>query len=217
MCLWRLWCVCGVNLNVDGCIAQSVERWSNKPLVKGSSPFVTTFVFVFFYCCYFVVDVAGRTCTSLQRRIRGRAVKALRSGRSPLCGRGFESHRMQLFFFSSFPERPAFVLSSMPPVFRTGNCAPEPNKRKPKILKKEENKHKNKGEQNKKDGGTGIRARVKRITTAYANHYTIPPANTPIWPFFLHLACPRWWGPPDGLHRRAPPSLSLMVTFHALQ
>ena len=24
-------------------------------------------------------------------------------------------------------------------------------------------------------GGTGIRARVKRITTAYANHYTIPP------------------------------------------
>ena len=26
-----------------------------------------------------------------------------------------------------------------------------------------------------KNGGTGIRARVKRITTAYANHYTIPP------------------------------------------
>ena len=24
-------------------------------------------------------------------------------------------------------------------------------------------------------GGTGIRARVKRITTAYANHYTIAP------------------------------------------
>ena len=30
-------------------------------------------------------------------------------------------------------------------------------------------------EQSKKNGGTGIRARVKRITTAYANHYTIPP------------------------------------------
>jgi hypothetical protein len=28
-----------------------------------------------------------------------------------------------------------------------------------------------------KDGGTGIRARVKRITTAYANHYTIPPVT----------------------------------------
>ena len=28
-------------------------------------------------------------------RIRGRAVKALRSGRSQLCWRGFESHRMQ--------------------------------------------------------------------------------------------------------------------------
>jgi hypothetical protein len=27
----------------------------------------------------------------------------------------------------------------------------------------------------KRYGGTGIRARVKRITTAYANHYTIPP------------------------------------------
>ena len=27
----------------------------------------------------------------------------------------------------------------------------------------------------KEFGGTGIRARVKRITTAYANHYTIPP------------------------------------------
>lgn len=34
------------------------------------------------------------------RRIRGRAVKALRSGRSQLCWRGFESHRMQhLFWF----------------------------------------------------------------------------------------------------------------------
>jgi hypothetical protein len=213
VCLWCLWCVCGVNLNVDGCIAQSVERWSNKPLVKGSSPFVTTFVFVFFCCCYFVVNVVGRTCTSLQRRIRGRAVKALRSGRSPLCGRGFESHRMQLFFFSSFPERPAFVRLSMALVFRTGNCAHDPSKRKPSL-----EEHKNKGEQNKKDGGTGIRARVKRITTAYANHYTIPPANTPAWLFFLHRACPRWCGsPPDGLHRRAPPSLSLMVSFHALQ
>ena len=28
-----------------------------------------------------------------------------------------------------------------------------------------------------KYGGTGIRARVKRITTAYANHYTIPPTR----------------------------------------
>ena len=30
-------------------------------------------------------------------------------------------------------------------------------------------------------GGTGIRARVKRITTAYANHYTIPPRLTCEW------------------------------------
>ena len=33
-----------------------------------------------------------------------------------------------------------------------------------------------KAKQGKKNGGTGIRARVKRITTAYANHYTIPPS-----------------------------------------
>jgi hypothetical protein len=34
-------------------------------------------------------------------------------------------------------------------------------------------------EQKAKIGGTGIRARVKRITTAYANHYTIPPRPIP--------------------------------------
>ena len=28
--------------SINGRVAQSVERWSNKPLVKGSSPFVTT-------------------------------------------------------------------------------------------------------------------------------------------------------------------------------
>ena len=31
-----------------GRIAQSVERWSNKPLVMGSSPIVTTFSFIHF-------------------------------------------------------------------------------------------------------------------------------------------------------------------------
>ncbi len=108
----------------EGWRGRGVEGWSDKEVVKGLSAFVTTFVFVFFCCCYFVVDVAGRTCTSLQRRIRGRAVKALRSGRSPLCGRGFESHRMQHFFFSSPPERPAFVLRSIALVFQTGQCAP---------------------------------------------------------------------------------------------
>ena len=29
-------------------------------------------------------------------------------------------------------------------------------------------------------GGTGIRARVRRITTVYANHYTIPPSSISI-------------------------------------
>jgi hypothetical protein len=47
------------------------------------------------------------TCRTT-RRIRGRAVKALRSGRSQLCWRGFESHRMQHLFcffvdYDSFP------------------------------------------------------------------------------------------------------------------
>ena len=69
----------------NGCIAQSVERWSNKPLVMGSSPIVTSFF-----------------CLALHVRIRGRAVKALRSGRSQLCWRGFESHRMHDFFVTLF-------------------------------------------------------------------------------------------------------------------
>jgi hypothetical protein len=46
------------------------------------------------------------------RRIRGRAVKALRSGRSQLCWRGFESHRMQhLFCFFCRPH--AILLDSV--------------------------------------------------------------------------------------------------------
>jgi hypothetical protein len=36
-------------------------------------------------------------------------------------------------------------------------------------------------------GGTGIRARVKRITTAYANHYTIPPDHD--FQFIWFLFC----------------------------
>ena len=74
-------------VSIRGRIAQSVERWSNKPLVKGSSPFVTTFF------CAVLLD-------SPTPRIRGRAVKALRSGRSHLWWRGFESHRMQHLFFA---------------------------------------------------------------------------------------------------------------------
>jgi hypothetical protein len=45
------------------------------------------------------------------RRIRGRAVKALRSGRSQLCWRGFESHRMQHFF--GFLLAPDYLLSDL--------------------------------------------------------------------------------------------------------
>jgi hypothetical protein len=78
---------CGFSGSMSGRIAQSVERWSNKPLVMGSSPIVTK---MFFYW--------GLPHRSM-RRIRGRAVKALRSGRSQLCWRGFESHRMQHIFF----------------------------------------------------------------------------------------------------------------------
>ena len=39
------------------------------------------------------------------------------------------------------------------------------------VIKKKKKKKKKK----KNYGGTGIRARVERITTANANHYTIPP------------------------------------------
>ena len=44
-----------------GCIAQSVERWSNKPLVMGSSPIVT--IFFFLPCSEMVVlRKQGRAC-----------------------------------------------------------------------------------------------------------------------------------------------------------
>jgi hypothetical protein len=88
----------------DGRIAQSVERWSNKPLVMGSSPIVTTL----FSACY-------------HERIRGRAVKALRSGRSQLCWRGFDSHRMQFFLFFALSEEKMAV-----PGFEPGTNGSQP-------------------------------------------------------------------------------------------
>ena len=145
---------------MDGRIAQSVERWSNKPLVMGSSPIVTI---VFFLICQ----------GSTHERIRGRAVKALRSGRSQLCWRGFESHRMQFFFFS---------------IAWPGDSVSEL----------------------KKNGGTGIRARVKRITTAYANHYTIPPHPcSAILPSILDPVGP-------SLPPFPPPPLTPCPTFYSL-
>jgi hypothetical protein len=41
------------SVNTKGRVAQSVERWSNKPLVKGSSPFVTRFF------CHSCVPLSG--------------------------------------------------------------------------------------------------------------------------------------------------------------
>jgi hypothetical protein len=40
--------------------------------------------------------------------------------------------------------------------------------------------------QKKENGGTGIRARVERITTANANHYTIPPRMETYAGLILH-------------------------------
>ena len=132
----------------NGCIAQSVERWSNKPLVMGSSPIVTSFF-----------------CLALHVRIRGRAVKALRSGRSQLCWRGFESHRMHDFFVTLFRvQRESEIFCHTP---GTTETLGEGGERAKSGLRTG----------TKKNGGTGIRARVKRITTAYANHYTIPPRH----------------------------------------
>jgi hypothetical protein len=49
-----------------------------------------------------VVDIFGDMCQgTVTVRIRGRVVKALRSGRSQLCWRGFESRRMQTIFVLS--------------------------------------------------------------------------------------------------------------------
>ena len=111
-------------------------------------------------------------CTSLSRaRIRGRAVKALRSGRSQLCWRGFESHRMQRFFLLFF----CFCFwtgSSFASSTHQGPRKPADKEVGQRIAPQKPNKKQQKKNQ---VGGTGIRARVKRITTAYANHYTIPP------------------------------------------
>ena len=38
-------------------------------------------------------------------------------------------------------------------------------------------KNEHKPQSSKKFGATGIRARVRRITTVYANHYTIAPVH----------------------------------------
>jgi hypothetical protein len=50
----------------DGRLAQSVERWSNKPLVKGSSPLVTIFFHLqpYYASQFFLIpgiDNAGRS------------------------------------------------------------------------------------------------------------------------------------------------------------
>ena len=130
----------------------------------------------------------------ITRRIRGRAVKALRSGRSQLCWRGFESHRMQhLFVFLLAPDY--FLSGSWLDCLHQRLCrggggikgwvtggahestlvtASHPCQ--PKAHKKVSRQSLPRPKTTKKGyGGTGIRARVKRITTAYANHYTIPP------------------------------------------
>ena len=46
--------------SIHGRIAQSVERWSNKPLVKGSSPFVTRLLFCSFEDSHVLAFVAER-------------------------------------------------------------------------------------------------------------------------------------------------------------
>lgn len=55
----------------DGRIAQSVERWSNKPLVVGSSPTVTTFVFVWREAAY-IARILGRVVKALDLSPNGR-------------------------------------------------------------------------------------------------------------------------------------------------
>ena len=125
------------------------------------------------------------------RRIRGRAVKALRSGRSQLCWRGFESHRMQhLFCFfcrlqvTLFRTRRASLLAHVSGVgvgdahgftLVTQERAADTYHREGHTRKTLSVDFSRPKLTTKGYGGTGIRARVKRITTAYANHYTIPP------------------------------------------
>jgi hypothetical protein len=146
---------------------------------------------------FFCSSRHGRTT----RRIRGRAVKALRSGRSQLCWRGFESHRMQhLFCFFCRPS-PQLLFIGLGCGFVTyTHVSAVRDRRRPTNIHKslnntlqthvrEKGAHKKFSQQSlprpkptkKGYGGTGIRARVKRITTAYANHYTIPPRLRSKW------------------------------------
>ena len=102
-------------------------------------------------------------------RIRGRAVKALRSGRSHLWWRGFESHRMQHLFGCFITSKQAAKKTCPYPTARSLFLICGLGIRIGK-------KHRSHARYTKKSyGGTGIRARVERITTANANHYTIPP------------------------------------------
>jgi hypothetical protein len=130
------------------------------------------------------------------RRIRGRAVKALRSGRSQLCWRGFESHRMQhLFVFFVDPRLLSIELAMWLGGLHQrlcrwrGGAMMAGNSYTSTLVTRKSAQTRASGGYTKSSlggashtnptkkgyGGTGIRARVKRITTAYANHYTIPP------------------------------------------
>ena len=153
---------CNHSLSIKGRVAQSVERWSNKPLVKGSSPFVTT---SFVQTSFRTLDVAF-VAERLRRYVQ---VVVLFEGV------GSSPTECNIFFFGLTAR---FVLVELVDLLSTfhrarSECNWTPETKISRIWRVE---NPNKPESKKKiDGGTGIRARVERITTANANHYTIPP------------------------------------------
>jgi hypothetical protein len=149
-------------LSIKDRIAQSVERWSNKPLVRGSSPLVITSFVRLFVCVLDVAFVAERLRRYVQVVVLFEGV-----GSSPTeCNIFFLD--VVLFWLSSCPYHVQLIRITT----NTSRLESEHNQTQQKKaayfwLTAER--------RTKRYGGTGIRARVERITTANANHYTIPP------------------------------------------
>jgi hypothetical protein len=143
-------------------IAQSVERWSNKPLVRGSSPLVITSFVRLSVRVSDVAFVAERLRRYVQVVVLFEGV-----GSSPTeCNIVFLD--IVLFWLSSCPYH-----GQIDPNHSTTRLESEQKKAAYHLWGTADTLQIQ--GRTKRYGGTGIRARVERITTANANHYTIPP------------------------------------------
>jgi hypothetical protein len=211
VCLWCWWCVCGANLNVDGCIAQSVERWSNKPLVKGSSPFVTTFVFVFFAVVIsswllWVALVLSSSVAFVAERLR-RYVQVV----VHFVGVGSSPTECNSSFFRHFPsDQPLFgyrwrwssELETAPPIQASGN-------RVLKNTKTKENKTKRMAVPGFEPGSSGSQPLM--LTTTLYHQRTRQHGSSSSIDLARSGVGPPPTGSTDGLHLPSPSWLVSML------